>query len=976
MNKVRLQLLLVFLLALVFNSNAQVYNLGEGADTIYTCNGTLYDPGGTGNYLPNQNITQTFCPDNPGDAIQFDFTFWGFSPGTNLQVYDGGNTSAPIIGSYSSTNFPQKITGSESGGGCLTIRFTVGNSTNGTSIGFVASLQCIGMPSMLALGESNVDTLLSCNSLFKRPQSFSTPPVGNTIQHTVCPTEGNCLKFELEALEWASPVRYLKVYDGPSNAFPLVDNFSTPFNDVVSVEVRSSNDFGGCLTFETSSQIGLVPTFRGRLSCVECDTATIKIGSIDSIQLCDFYLVDPGGDGNYSNNSNLTQTICAGEDNILRAHFDFIILEENWDSLLVFSGSNTNGYLLGEFTGVVPEEELPVFTSTPLGDGCLTFRMSSDGSQVSDGFKAWIECLPRPQLNIFPAPTECDNALGLCNEQIAQFTTNTSPVDLYGTFYCLGATYNPTWFYLKSGAVGDIDVGISAETYVAYACWGPYTQEEWLGLGCNMFIINNDLYNVFNLVSCGGATPYRNVHIPDTSPGEYYVIMIISSPNSAAQNVNLFISNGTAVSCSETCSLNANLEFSSCDSLTNTYAISGFVELNGSHQSDTLTLSSSAFGMISYPVGSNNAIEVNLSGISSNGENETLLFHVNNFETCTQLVSYVAPSPCSPCAVFIENTFGFCPGAGLNLEANASANGTFVWEGPQGIVGQDSILNIPDFDNSMEGIYRVMFTDTTTGCSSEAAGFMNLISLPEIDIEIDQNQDFYCEYDNLLLYASNSYSPYDYTWTAPTSSSLQGLSFVRSNLTAADTGQYIFTQNYQGCLRQVYSLDLEVLPSPPPPSIFYVEDLDVLETDAIGGAISWYNGSNVLIEEGNNSSQLNPPSNANYYVLVTADNGCSIRSSYYYYNLTGFDDLSNPELFNIYPNPFLDEVSIVFSDGAKYESLNFFFYDQTGRLVLNEKPMATKETYNIYTRDLSQGIYLLRIMEGERLIGSFKLVKQ
>jgi hypothetical protein len=452
--------------------------------------------------------------------------------------------------------------------------------------------------------------------------------------------------------------------------------------------------------------------------------------------------------------------------------------------------------------------------------------------------------------------------------------------------------------------------------------------------------------------------------------------MIVSSPSTAGQNVNLFINNGTAVSCSETCSLNANLEFSSCDSLTNTYAISGFVELNGSHQSDTLTLSSSAFGMISYPVGANNTIEINLSGIASNGENETLLFHVNNFETCKQLDSYVAPSPCSPCPVFIENSFELCSGAGLNLEANASANGTFVWEGPQGIIGQDSILNIPDFNNFIEGNYRVIFTDTTTGCTSEASGFMNLISLPEIDIEIAQNQDFYCEYDNLLLYASPNSSQYDYTWTAPTSSSLQGLSFVLSNLTASDTGQYVFTQNYQGCLRQVYSLDLEVLPSPPPPSIAYIEELDVLETNATGGEINWYNGSNELVEEGNNSSQLNPPSNANYYVLVTAENGCSIRSSYYYYNLTGFDDLSNPELLNIYPNPFLDELSIVFSNGAKYESLNFSFYDQTGRLVLNEKPTATKETYNIYTRELSQGIYLLRIMEGERLIGSFKLVKQ
>lgn len=966
----------IFVLASSAYGNSQTYILGEGADTIYACNGTLYDPGGQGNYLPNQDITQTFCPDIPGGAIQFDFSFFGLSPGTIFQVFDGVNTSAPIIGTYSNTNFPRKITGSESGGGCLTVRFSIGNSTNSSSVGFVASLQCVEMPSSLVFGGSDVDTLIDCNSLFTRPQSFSTPPSGSTIQHTVCPTEGNCLKFELEVMSGASATKYLKIYDGPSAAFPLLENYSTQLNEDVRVTVRSSSLFGGCLTFETSSQIGMVPTFRGLLTCVDCDTSMLRIGSFDSIQVCNVNFVDPGGDGNYSNNSNITQTVCAGEDNILRAHFDFIILEENWDSLLVFSGSNTDGYLLGGFTGVVPEEELPVFTSAPFGDGCLTFRMSTDGSQVYDGFKAWIECLPRPQLEIFPAPTECDNAIGLCNEQIAQFTTNNIPVDQFGSFYCLSATYNPTWFYLKSGAAGDIDVGITAETYVNYACWGPYSQEEWLGLGCNMFIINNDLYNVFNLISCGQVWPYTNVHIPDTNPSEYYVIMIVSSPSLVGQNVNLFINYGTAVSCSETCSLSANLEFSSCDALTNTYAVSGFVELNGSHQSDTLTLSSSAFGVISYPVGSNNAIEINLSGISSNGENETVLFHVNNFETCKQLVSYVAPSPCSPCPVFIENTFGFCPGSGFNLEANASPNGTFVWEGPQGIVGQDSILSLPEFNNSMEGIYHVLFTDTTTGCISEASASMNLIALPEIDVEILPNQEFYCEYDNLILNASIDYSPYDYTWTTPNNTITQNLSFVLANLSTANAGQYVFTQNYQGCLRQVYSLDLDVLPSPPPPSITYLEELDVLETNASEGTINWYNGSNELIEEGNNSSQLNPPSNASYYVQVTAENGCTIRSLSYYYNLTGLDQLSYSQSLNLYPNPFLDEVTIVFSDGANYESLNFSFFDPTGRLVLNEQLFAKEDKYTVPASNLSQGIYLLHIMEGEQLIGAYKLVKQ
>jgi hypothetical protein len=975
MYKIQLQILLISLFAFVFHSNAQVYNLGEGADTIYTCNGTLYDPGGQGNYLPNQNITQTFCPDIPGDAIQFDFSFFGLSPGTIFQVFDGVNTSAPIIGTYSNTNFPRKITGSESGGGCLTIRFSIGNSTNSSNLGFVASLQCVEMPTMLDLGENNVDTLINCNSLFTRPQSFSTPPSGSTIQHTVCPTEGNCLKFELEVIIGVSATKYLKVYDGPSNAFPLLENYSTLLNEDVRVKVISSSLFGGCLTFETSSQVEMAPRFRGLLTCLDCDTTMLRIGSVDSIQVCDINFVDPGGDGNYSNNSNVTQTICAGEDNILRAHFDFIELEENWDTLLVFSGSNAEGYLLGVFTGFVPEEELPVFTSTPYGDGCLTFRLSTDDSQVYDGFKAWIECLPRPQLEIFPAPTECDKALGLCNDQIAEVTTYTSSYNHYDSFYCMNSTFNPTWFYLKSGAVGDIDVGITATSNVTYACWGPYSESQWLELGCNMFLINNDLFNVFNMVSCGNSGSYININIPDTSPGEYYVIMFVSQSSLGQQNVNLFINNGTAVSCSETCNITANLEFSTCDSLSNTYAVSGLVELNGNYQAETVTVISSNYGALTYPVGSSNTLEIEMNGLASSGEAETLLIQVSDFETCRQLIEYNAPTPCSPCPVFINNMFDFCPGEGLNTMATTLTSGVFVWEGPQGIIDQDSVLNIPDFNNSMEGIYQVWFTDTATGCSSLANGFMNLIDFPELDILIEQNQEFYCQFDDLFITASPGYSPYNYSWTGPNLFSTPDAALTSYNLTSLNSGEYTLTQNYRGCLRQVYSMDIDVLPLPPMPSINYLEELDMLETDATGGTFNWYFGNNVLIEDGTNSSQVNPTLNSSYYVVITDENGCSNRSTSFSYNLTGIDRLTYSESVSLYPNPFVDEVSIVFPDGVKCETLNFAFYDQTGRLVLKEQSVATNGKYTISAHDLSQGIYLIHIMEGENVVGSFKLIK-
>ncbi|MDY2587656.1 T9SS type A sorting domain-containing protein [Winogradskyella aquimaris] len=67
-------------------------------------NGIFLDSGGqSGNYSDNENITYTICPDNPGDAVTVDFTF--FSTENNgasacydgLTIHDGPDNTAPTI---------------------------------------------------------------------------------------------------------------------------------------------------------------------------------------------------------------------------------------------------------------------------------------------------------------------------------------------------------------------------------------------------------------------------------------------------------------------------------------------------------------------------------------------------------------------------------------------------------------------------------------------------------------------------------------------------------------------------------------------------------------------------------------------------------------------------------------------------------------------------------------------------------------
>jgi Secretion system C-terminal sorting domain/CUB domain len=134
-----------------YSAFTQTYNMST-TGTVNTCSGTFYDAGGSsGNYANNQNFTRTFCPNTAGAKISFMFTLFNVENCTGgcdyLYIYDGSNTSAPLIGQYydnlSGVTSPNPIgtVTSTATSGCLTFRFT-SNASN-TSPGWTATISCI-----------------------------------------------------------------------------------------------------------------------------------------------------------------------------------------------------------------------------------------------------------------------------------------------------------------------------------------------------------------------------------------------------------------------------------------------------------------------------------------------------------------------------------------------------------------------------------------------------------------------------------------------------------------------------------------------------------------------------------------------------------------------------------------------------------------------------------------------------------------
>ena len=135
-----MRVLVFFTLSIfTFSSNAQ-YSMSN--QTVYDCEGTLSDSEAnsqqSGWYDHNENFTFTICP-NGASSIIIDFSFFNTEPLNDyLLIYDGPNSSSPILaGPFSGINTPPQITSN----GCVTLVFV--SDLNVAADGFNLSWETI-----------------------------------------------------------------------------------------------------------------------------------------------------------------------------------------------------------------------------------------------------------------------------------------------------------------------------------------------------------------------------------------------------------------------------------------------------------------------------------------------------------------------------------------------------------------------------------------------------------------------------------------------------------------------------------------------------------------------------------------------------------------------------------------------------------------------------------------------------------------
>ena len=407
------------------------------------CGGNFVDSGGTtGNYNDNANITITICPTTAGDLVTVSFTSFSMeSCCDSLRIYDGNSTAGTLLGTYTGTTLPPTFT-SSAANGCLTFLFNSDSSV--VSTGWIANITCSPAPTC-----SKPISLLNTAVLSTSAVLSWTQPVN--------PNATVATAWQVLALPCgsAAPTAAATGFvNAPRNPFTLTGLTPLTCYDVYVRAVCSASDSSAWSALTTFTTQPLPPVCGGNF-------------------------VDSGGPaGNYSNNQNITTTICpTNSGDLVTVTFTSFNTQNATDFLRVYDGDSASSPLLATLSGTnLP----PVFTSSATS-GCLTFVFSSNGTTTATGWISNVTCTPAPTCS---RPTTLINTTVLSTSAILSWTQPTNPDTSIATAWQVLA--------LPCGSAAPT----AASTGFVNASTNPFTLTGLTPLTC---------YNVYVRAVCSGS---------------------------------------------------------------------------------------------------------------------------------------------------------------------------------------------------------------------------------------------------------------------------------------------------------------------------------------------------------------------------------------------------------------------------------------------------------------------------------------
>ena len=249
-----------------------VYNCGE--DALFTDNNQIDGGGGAQNPYGCENGVITFCPSVPGDAVQLNFVVFDLQTNANpnnndvLYVYDGEDTSAPLVGAGTGNSF-QGISYTASfnnPSGCLTFQFVCNNGATGGDVGWAAYFDCV---TPCSYPESGLELV--------SPEPFPDLPEG-VISVGLCPDEEITFSagtsfgndgFALDSLVWNwgdGQVETTAVSDG----LEVSHSYSTPGEYIVTLTVIDENQCNSTNLQPHQVLVSTIPIFNAEFTTPIC----------------------------------------------------------------------------------------------------------------------------------------------------------------------------------------------------------------------------------------------------------------------------------------------------------------------------------------------------------------------------------------------------------------------------------------------------------------------------------------------------------------------------------------------------------------------------------------------------------------------------------------------------------------------------------------------------------------------------------
>lgn len=195
-----------------------------------------------------------------------------------------------------------------------------------------------------------------------------------------------------------------------------------------------------------------------------------------------------------------------------------------------------------------------------------------------------------------------------------------------------------------------------------------------------------------------------------------------------------------------------------------------------------------------------------------------------------------------------------------------------------------------------------------------------------------------------------------YTW-------IDGITYTSSNNTA------LFQIPANGINSCDSIIKLNFTLTPPVTSV--TVNTNMLTSNASSATYQWLNcDSNYAAISGATSQSFSPSVNGNYAVIVTFNN-CTDTSNCYNIYLSGISEMNSNGNIIINPNPFTTNTNL--SSEKLLVSATLLVYNNAGELVIDMKNL-NGHNISLMRDNLPNGIYLIRLTEGNELIGSKKII--